>query len=392
MTAQTMQEEKASTQERILLAAEEQFAQNGYAGTRVSDIAEAADVNVALISYYFESKENLYRGVLERLFGLWEQHVREAVWDGDDPERVLAAYIRKHFEFKRSNLNMVRIFQWESLINMGIYEHYIHQYWEKDVHDKFKVLERWKQQGKLAGQLNERALLTLIWGMMDRLLLLNSQSLALFLGDETDLGGEQDILNACTDAILQLALYGAMPRGTAGASMEEASSVVAEKSDAGSDAAVDATEEVTVAVMTLGTCDQAQTEVSSILGFLTQAQGVRTVMPAEAGTGEAETAEIERRLREGDATLIVVHTEDGELTEAGLAAWQAVRAAGTGGLWADRPAAVWVVGGDREAQSLQLHLEQQLGRLGAFPLSRRAEQTPEQYGARFAEFARRMKL
>lgn len=40
-------------------AAEKLFAEKGFAGTSVRDIAEAANVNLAMISYYFGSKEKL---------------------------------------------------------------------------------------------------------------------------------------------------------------------------------------------------------------------------------------------------------------------------------------------------------------------------------------------
>jgi AcrR family transcriptional regulator len=40
-------------------AAEKLFAEQGFAGTSVRDIAEAAHVNLAMISYYFGSKEKL---------------------------------------------------------------------------------------------------------------------------------------------------------------------------------------------------------------------------------------------------------------------------------------------------------------------------------------------
>lgn len=41
------------------------FAEKGMEGATVKDIADAADVNVALISYYFGGKEGLYRAALE---------------------------------------------------------------------------------------------------------------------------------------------------------------------------------------------------------------------------------------------------------------------------------------------------------------------------------------
>jgi len=49
---------------KIMEIAEELFAEKGFSGTSVRDIAEAADVNVAMISYYFGSKEKM----LESLF------------------------------------------------------------------------------------------------------------------------------------------------------------------------------------------------------------------------------------------------------------------------------------------------------------------------------------
>ena len=46
-------------QVQIMEAAEKLFAEQGFAGTSVRDIAEAAHVNLAMISYYFGSKEKL---------------------------------------------------------------------------------------------------------------------------------------------------------------------------------------------------------------------------------------------------------------------------------------------------------------------------------------------
>lgn len=51
--------------EKILEAAEELFAEKGYEGTSVRDIAQKADVNIAMISYYFGSKEKLLEALIE---------------------------------------------------------------------------------------------------------------------------------------------------------------------------------------------------------------------------------------------------------------------------------------------------------------------------------------
>lgn len=56
--------ELSAKQLKILHVAEDLFAGKGYEGTSVRDIAQKADVNVAMISYYFGSKENLLQSLI----------------------------------------------------------------------------------------------------------------------------------------------------------------------------------------------------------------------------------------------------------------------------------------------------------------------------------------
>jgi AcrR family transcriptional regulator len=49
-----------STEEKIKEAARTVFTQKGFAATRTRDIAEAAGINLALLNYYFRSKEKLF--------------------------------------------------------------------------------------------------------------------------------------------------------------------------------------------------------------------------------------------------------------------------------------------------------------------------------------------
>lgn len=63
-----------STEERIKEAARQVFTKKGYAATRTRDIAEAAGLNLALLNYYFRSKEKLFEIVMmekvQALFGV----------------------------------------------------------------------------------------------------------------------------------------------------------------------------------------------------------------------------------------------------------------------------------------------------------------------------------
>lgn len=57
-----------STEEKIKLAAKEVFHQKGFAATRTRDIAEAAGINLALLNYYFRSKQKLFDLVMLETF------------------------------------------------------------------------------------------------------------------------------------------------------------------------------------------------------------------------------------------------------------------------------------------------------------------------------------
>ncbi len=55
------------TRKRLLLVALKLFGERGYANTSTRAIAQAARVNIASISYYFDSKEGLYCAALDQL-------------------------------------------------------------------------------------------------------------------------------------------------------------------------------------------------------------------------------------------------------------------------------------------------------------------------------------
>jgi TetR/AcrR family transcriptional regulator len=55
-----------ATRQRILDAAEREFAARGFAGARLRQIGDTASVQSALIHHYFADKRGLYRAVLDR--------------------------------------------------------------------------------------------------------------------------------------------------------------------------------------------------------------------------------------------------------------------------------------------------------------------------------------
>ncbi|VWX50181.1 TetR/AcrR family transcriptional regulator [Novosphingobium sp. 9U] len=88
MKAQTKIKNAAATREAILLAARELFAAESFEAVGMRDVARAADVNVALVSRYFGSKEELFGKVLlergkEPWFGGARTACELAAWLGN---------------------------------------------------------------------------------------------------------------------------------------------------------------------------------------------------------------------------------------------------------------------------------------------------------------------
>jgi AcrR family transcriptional regulator len=63
--AKTIKIETDTTEEKIKEAARKVFIKKGYAATRTRDIAEEAGINLALLNYYFRSKEKLFNQVMK---------------------------------------------------------------------------------------------------------------------------------------------------------------------------------------------------------------------------------------------------------------------------------------------------------------------------------------
>ena len=79
-------EKNTSTEEKIKEAARRVFTQKGYAATRTRDIAEESGLNLALINYYFRSKEKLFDIIIVEHLQLFIHSVMEIV---NDPKTTL---------------------------------------------------------------------------------------------------------------------------------------------------------------------------------------------------------------------------------------------------------------------------------------------------------------
>ena len=96
------------TRERILSAALQEFAANGFAGARVDAIARRAAINKRMLYHYFGDKEHLFREVLHRKIA-----ERQASAEGlsGDPAESLPFW----FKLSCKDADWVRLLEWEAL-------------------------------------------------------------------------------------------------------------------------------------------------------------------------------------------------------------------------------------------------------------------------------------
>ncbi len=86
--------EYSDKQQQIMDAALALFAENGYLGTSVRDIAQAAEVNIAMVSYYFGSKEKLLEAVFHQHFSRIHQRLAGIIFQkGSTPAEKVTEVI-----------------------------------------------------------------------------------------------------------------------------------------------------------------------------------------------------------------------------------------------------------------------------------------------------------
>ncbi len=98
------------TRERILSAALEAFAEQGFDGATTRDIATRAGVNLGLLPYHFGDKSGLWKAAVERAFAEMQSGVDAALADAAGDEREhLRRLIRAHVRFVAHNPAFIRI-------------------------------------------------------------------------------------------------------------------------------------------------------------------------------------------------------------------------------------------------------------------------------------------
>ncbi|MEV0356167.1 TetR family transcriptional regulator [Nocardia sp. NPDC050697] len=85
--------------DRLLLAAEQQFAERGVLETTLAQIREAAGASVGALYHHFPDKAELYRQVWIGALADFQAHFRQAVLASADAHGGVTAGVRAHLEW-----------------------------------------------------------------------------------------------------------------------------------------------------------------------------------------------------------------------------------------------------------------------------------------------------
>ncbi|MEL6142813.1 MAG: TetR/AcrR family transcriptional regulator [Bacteroidota bacterium] len=94
------------TETKILAAAREVFTAKGFAGTRMQEVADKAEINKAMLHYYFRSKEKLFKVVFSETATAHIQGIINIIRQDLAVVEKLEALIRHIFRFNRQNPGM----------------------------------------------------------------------------------------------------------------------------------------------------------------------------------------------------------------------------------------------------------------------------------------------
>lgn len=107
-TKATMTDKQQETEEQIFQAACRVFQQKGYAGARMQEIADEADINKSMLHYYFRSKDKLFQRVFQRELGRLFP-VIFSVLDSEDPlDEKIRELIDTYYAFLNDNPHLAQ--------------------------------------------------------------------------------------------------------------------------------------------------------------------------------------------------------------------------------------------------------------------------------------------
>ena len=145
----------------ILQAAEKVFAEAGFGGATMQLIADMAGLPKANLHYYFPTKEDLYRRVVQDIFEIW-LHAADSMDQAPGPIEGIGAYIEAKMDISRRHPNGSKVWAFEVMHRAPVIQDYLETTLRVWTTGRVRLIERWIAEGKM-GPVDPEHLLYMLW-------------------------------------------------------------------------------------------------------------------------------------------------------------------------------------------------------------------------------------
>lgn len=152
---------RIQSQEKILLAAQDEFITNGYKGATVQSIADLAGLPKANVLYYFKNKENIYHTVLEQTLDMWDQGIGDIIYS-DGPKVAIEKFVSSKIQMSFNHPKSSKIYAMEIIQGAQHLKEFTRTYLRKWVREKSKIFQQWSDEGRMLS-VDPVNLIFLIW-------------------------------------------------------------------------------------------------------------------------------------------------------------------------------------------------------------------------------------
>lgn len=153
---------RARNKKRILEAAIGVFAERGFDGASIAEIAQRCGLPKANVYYYFRSKDAIYATIIGNLIEQWDRALAE-LRPEREPADALGAYIRAKLDFSRRHAAQSRMFANEVVHGGRFLTRADRAHIHAATVEKARVLAGWAAAGKM-DPVDPRHLFILLWG------------------------------------------------------------------------------------------------------------------------------------------------------------------------------------------------------------------------------------
>lgn len=152
---------RLAAERRILDAAEKVFAERGFGGASMQQIADRAELPKANLHYYFSTKEALYRQVVERILTIWLD-AADSLDVTEDPATALASYIDAKMEVSRKHPAGSKVWAAEVMHGAPVIQVYLETTLREWMAGREYIVRRWIDDGLIV-PIEPRYLFYMIW-------------------------------------------------------------------------------------------------------------------------------------------------------------------------------------------------------------------------------------